>query len=182
MLLRPPSPTLFPYTTLFRSLSANFFIITGRQAAQSGCWEFIAQTSRRLQSRWDCWMINARNGSRHFRLLTGYAINMESLPSRSEEHTSELQSLRHLVCRLLHATATTVTYTLSLHDALPISIRKLFHNNWQAGRPVRLLGVHSSNFQETSEQMGLLDDKRQKWVQALSASDRLRDKYGESAV
>ena len=47
---------------------------------------------------------------------------------RSEEHTSELQSLRHLVCRLLlekkifffNDTATTEIYTLSLHDALPI--------------------------------------------------------------
>src|SRR5436853_394056 len=41
---------------------------------------------------------------------------------RSEEHTSELQSLRHLVCRLLleNRTATSQTYTLSLHDALPI--------------------------------------------------------------
>ena len=46
---------------------------------------------------------------------------------RSEEHTSELQSLQHLVCRLLleknfffNDTATTEIYTLSLHDALPI--------------------------------------------------------------
>src|SRR5262245_26791655 len=37
---------------------------------------------------------------------------------RSEEHTSELQSLRHLVCRLLRSA--TVVYPLSLHDALPI--------------------------------------------------------------
>ena len=48
--------------------------------------------------------------------------------SRSEEHTSELQSRLHLVCRLLlekknffNDTATTEIYTLSLHDALPIS-------------------------------------------------------------
>src|SRR5690348_3247186 len=40
--------------------------------------------------------------------------------SRSEEHTSELQSPVHLVCRLLLDTATTQIYTLSLHDALPI--------------------------------------------------------------
>src|SRR5438045_486350 len=38
---------------------------------------------------------------------------------RSEEHTSELQSLRHLVCRLLPSPP--LSYTLSLHDALPIS-------------------------------------------------------------
>ena len=46
--------------------------------------------------------------------------------TRSEEHTSELQSLIDLVCRLLleknffNDTATTEIYTLSLHDALPI--------------------------------------------------------------
>src|SRR5690554_6675245 len=42
--------------------------------------------------------------------------------ARSEEHTSELQSRPHLVCRLLieNATATSELYTLSLHDALPI--------------------------------------------------------------
>src|SRR5437016_2106091 len=40
---------------------------------------------------------------------------------RSEEHTSELQSLTNLVCRLLLASPTTEIHTLSLHDALPIS-------------------------------------------------------------
>src|SRR5690606_10812964 len=41
--------------------------------------------------------------------------------TRSEEHTSELQSRENLVCRLLLDYATLVIYTLSLHDALPIS-------------------------------------------------------------
>src|SRR5437660_229139 len=39
---------------------------------------------------------------------------------RSEEHTSELQSRGHLVCRLVADMLTTYIYTLSLHDALPI--------------------------------------------------------------
>src|SRR5438045_65525 len=54
---------------------------------------------------------------------TGTSDAMPTLPGaqRSEEHTSELQSLRHLVCRLLHAPS--ANYTLSLHDALPISGR-----------------------------------------------------------
>src|SRR5437016_5644798 len=47
------------------------------------------------------------------------------MEQRSEEHTSELQSLTNLVCRLLLDTATTQIYTLSLHDALPISKRFL---------------------------------------------------------
>src|SRR5689334_12712582 len=46
-----------------------------------------------------------------------------ALSGRSEEHTSELQSQFHLVCRLLLDTATTEIYTLSLHDALPIYVR-----------------------------------------------------------
>src|ERR1035441_2641207 len=41
--------------------------------------------------------------------------------ARSEEHTSELQSLRHLVCHLVRATRTPESYPLPLPDALPIS-------------------------------------------------------------
>src|SRR5437764_904147 len=49
---------------------------------------------------------------------------MASRSIRSEEHTSELQSPMYLVCRLLleNAAAPTPLYTLSLHDALPISL------------------------------------------------------------
>src|SRR5207253_5578823 len=64
----PPSSTLFPYTTLFRSFSPP-------ARHQSSC-----STTRR-QPRW--------TGSRPATL------------ARSEEHTSELQSRGHLVCRLL---------------------------------------------------------------------------------
>jgi DNA polymerase IV len=64
------------------------------------------------------------------------------------------------------------------------TIRKLFIENWQVGRAIRLLGVHASNFADDApEQMDLLGEgQRQKWARALSASDRLRDKYGDSAV
>src|SRR5689334_2664740 len=50
---------------------------------------------------------------------------------RSEEHTSELQSQFHLVCRLLLDTATTEIYTLSLHDALPISAERTGASGWR---------------------------------------------------
>src|SRR3712207_8565125 len=60
MIRRPPRSTLFPYTTLFRSLADN-------------------RHSRGQEPR----------GPQH------------SAPSRSEEHTSELQSRQYLVCRLL---------------------------------------------------------------------------------
>src|SRR3712207_7171685 len=71
MIRRPPRSTLFPYTTLFRSPSA-------RSSTTSRCSSIRPTTrSRRRASR----------GSRS--------------PTRSEEHTSELQSRQYLVCRLL---------------------------------------------------------------------------------
>jgi len=46
-----------------------------------------------------------------------------------------------------------------------------------------LLGVHASSFETRTEQGDLLeDDRRQRWQQALSAADRLRDKFGEFSV
>src|SRR5436309_723772 len=55
---------------------------------------------------------------------------------RSEEHTSELQSRENLVCRLLLAPATPYVSTLSLHDALPISTRRLERARARFGRRI----------------------------------------------
>src|SRR5438045_5528658 len=74
MLRRPPRSTLFPYTTLFRSGSA-------RSSGRAG-------TSPR-----------SRPGLSRARITESF-FGIPGL-GRSEEHTSELQSLRHLVCRLL---------------------------------------------------------------------------------
>jgi DNA polymerase-4 len=61
--------------------------------------------------------------------------------------------------------------------------RALFRRNWKRGVPVRLLGVHASGFDNDEGQLDLLvDDAHERWRQAMSAADRLRDKYGESAV
>src|SRR3712207_7393994 len=77
MIRRPPRSTLFPYTTLFRSLnSAN--------ASRSSA---VNSSAPRLPS--------ASIRSRSDILLT------RLLRRRSEEHTSELQSRQYLVCRLL---------------------------------------------------------------------------------
>src|SRR2546425_2708381 len=87
MIRRPPRSTLFPYTTLFRSrerhkryrlehLLHNFF----RSASPDLCYDAI-------------------------RLEPHLGLRLDRRPSgrgqRSEEHTSELQSLAYLVCRLL---------------------------------------------------------------------------------
>jgi DNA polymerase-4 len=62
-------------------------------------------------------------------------------------------------------------------------VRALFRRHWQAGREVRLLGVQASSLETAEGQIELLDsDRHQRWKQALSAADRMRDKFGESAV
>src|SRR5580700_9346777 len=61
--------------------------------------------------------------------------------------------------------------------------RALFLKNWKPGARVRLLGVHASSFEDVQDQMDLLDEgKHERWQQATAAADRLRDKYGDSAV
>jgi DNA polymerase-4 len=61
--------------------------------------------------------------------------------------------------------------------------RALFRKNWRKGTQVRLLGVHASSFQGESKQEDLLEGvRRERWQRALSAADRLRDKFGESSV
>src|SRR2546422_3462177 len=78
MIRRPPRSTLFPYTTLFRSVLVD----TGLRPEEC------------FRLRWEAvsWL-NGRYGT----LLVTHG----KTAARSEEHTSELQSRLHLVCRLL---------------------------------------------------------------------------------
>jgi DNA polymerase IV len=98
-------------------------------------------------------------------------------------------SARTIQLKLRYSDFSTITRAHSLANSTGVdteifaTVRKLFHDNWEPGRAVRLLGVHASNFGDPAEQMDLLAEaRRQKWTRALSASDRLRDKYGESAI
>src|SRR2546427_9158058 len=80
MIRRPPRSTLFPYTTLFRSmvpaaLAANWLAAAWNQNAALRVMSPIAAELEEVVLRWVC--------------------------ERSEEHTSELQSQSNLVCRLL---------------------------------------------------------------------------------
>src|SRR5262245_64824787 len=83
MILRAPRSTLFPYTTLFRS-------------------EVRCRRRNRTESR-----LHDLTAGRPIRKIPGVEreigrrAHSASGAARSEEHTSELQSLRHLVCRLL---------------------------------------------------------------------------------
>src|SRR5437667_391111 len=123
LLRRPPRSTLFPYTTLFRSQP-------GRGPRHRRDPEHGPAAWRRHQHAHECREPDERIpfGPGAVRLPEPQAAQRrERGPTarggRSEEHTSELQSHHDLVCRLLLATATTEIYTLSLHDALPISAR-----------------------------------------------------------
>src|SRR2546421_9159691 len=78
MIRRPPRSTLFPYTTLFRSLHKALLIMHAPTDA----------------------IVGIDNASRIF-IAARHPKSFVSLAGRSEEHTSELQSRSDLVCRLL---------------------------------------------------------------------------------
>src|SRR2546430_10765380 len=79
MIRRPPRSTLFPYTTLFRS-------------------KMLRTKARSIGRRFFDW----NSGSRFLRSASvGLPSPVQTKASRSEEHTSELQSQSNLVCRLL---------------------------------------------------------------------------------
>ena len=79
--------------------------------------------------------------------------------------------------------AQTVSRPTQLDTELFAEIRGLFHGNWKPGAAVRLLGVHASSFDQSEGQMNLLgEEPHERWRRALAAADRLRDRFGESAV
>src|SRR2546429_3839376 len=81
MIRRPPRSTLFPYTTLFRSLFPLPLAHADRAAP-----DVLLPADARVRVYRHRWIARARAARHH---------------ARSEEHTSELQSRLHLVCRLL---------------------------------------------------------------------------------
>lgn len=96
---------------------------------------------------------------------------------------------RTIQIKLRYSDFTTITraHTLDeptqLDNILLESVRALFERNWQAPRPIRLIGVHASGLGDPARQMGLLGgEERHKWERALAAADKLRDRFGETAV
>src|SRR3712207_8399495 len=92
MIRRPPRSTLFPYTTLFRSITDRGTIFDTTPEL------FDRMVAVNVRSPFflmqDAAAIMRREG------IEGAMVNILSM-SRSEEHTSELQSRQYLVCRLL---------------------------------------------------------------------------------
>jgi DNA polymerase-4 len=96
---------------------------------------------------------------------------------------------RTVQLKLRYRDFTTITRAETLERATGLDTelfevaRGLFRRNWKAGAEVRLLGVHASGWSEEAAQMDLMDDGRhERWQQALAAADKLRDRYGESAI
>src|SRR3712207_6899029 len=95
MIRRPPRSTLFPYTTLFRSLASSRWLRNhaGMRRAVSAAIHSRAWLTPEYRTA-------GRSPSATLRALRVTLRARIGLP-RSEEHTSELQSRQYLVCRLL---------------------------------------------------------------------------------
>ena len=111
----------------------------------------------------------------------------EMVGRRLREHGLHARTLQ---LKLRYSDFTTITRAHSLSRATQIDteifdeIRALFHANWRPGATIRLLGVQTSGFvQQGEEQLDLLgEEKHEKWQRTLAAADRMRDRFGESAV
>src|SRR5258707_9163871 len=88
MIRRPPRSTLFPYTTLFRSLAIDRAWSEERSLRNPAFKAYFV--GPRMITRW--W---------RFRGYVEMTLRSAARRIRSEEHTSELQSRQYLVCRLL---------------------------------------------------------------------------------
>src|SRR5258707_11910839 len=94
MIRRPPRSTLFPYTTLFRSVARQ-----RRAQAQKRIAETMSSMSEK--SALDAFARMEERIETNERQLKASIEIEEQFTGRSEEHTSELQSRQYLVCRLL---------------------------------------------------------------------------------
>jgi DNA polymerase-4 len=104
---------------------------------------------------------------------------------RVREH--ELHT-RTISIKLRYSDFTTLTRAHTLDSATQIDLeiiehsRLLFRKAWN-GSPVRLLGVQASSLTHEEGQLSLLEsDRTRKWRSALTAADRLRDRFGEKSV
>src|SRR3712207_7939219 len=99
---RPPRSTLCPYTTLLRSLGgirrALMGTVSDSVVRHAHCPVLVV---RGEPVSFPAKIILATDGSKDAELAATTAADLAKSASRSEEHTSELQSRQYLVCRLL---------------------------------------------------------------------------------
>jgi nucleotidyltransferase/DNA polymerase involved in DNA repair len=77
-----------------------------------------------------------------------------------------------------------VTLSKSTNDDFEIysAVRELFSSVWQKGKPVRLLGVGVTNFENNPHQQSLWDKPEKKDSNLLTAVDRIRERYGKETI
>src|SRR3712207_7259849 len=92
MIRRPPRSTLFPYTTLFRSLLAPKLLSPAKLAVTAPAYPVPVGPPASMPERLTLLSVATPFAS---------VVGQSGLVARSEEHTSELQSRQYLVCRLL---------------------------------------------------------------------------------
>src|SRR3712207_8380882 len=107
MIRRPPRSTLFPYTTLFRSL-LTLIALTAMTGQQAHFLHPFYERRRSIDTQHELFtdvihrlLVVLPQHEQHQILRIGNAQWLEIRFIRSEEHTSELQSRQYLVCRLL---------------------------------------------------------------------------------
>jgi DNA polymerase-4 len=110
----------------------------------------------------------------------------EMVGRRLREHALAARTIQ-LKLRYTDFTTITRAHSVARPTQLDTEIyeeaRELFRSNWKPGATVRLIGVQTSHWGDGGEQLDLLDGgKHERWRGALAAADRLRDKFGESAV
>src|SRR3712207_8717363 len=97
MIRRPPRSTLFPYTTLFRSVGVSLALAERGLGWQGGLGTLAGDGLMLVTA-----LCGAAYGVLAQRAFARYnALTVTTYAMRSEEHTSELQSRQYLVCRLL---------------------------------------------------------------------------------
>lgn len=110
----------------------------------------------------------------------------EKVGRRLREHGLHARTVQ---IKLRYSDFTTLTRAHSLPEPTQIDIdlvehsRRLLHANWDRHQSIRLIGIHASGFTDESGQLSLIDGARtERWRHALEATDRLRDRFGDSAV
>src|ERR1044071_1209902 len=138
MIRRPPRSTLFPYTTLFRSVRQDVAGIDDEHlpildALDARSEEHTSELQSRVDISYAVFCLKKKNGTRsraRGALLGHSAVRRSRLSARGRSLTTRSSSIADAVDAWLLAssalfffndTATTEIYTLSLHDALPIS-------------------------------------------------------------
>ena len=124
---------------------------------------------------------------------TADADTLEAMLARLSEMVCRRLRDQHLHARTLqlklrYTDFTTITRARTVDEPTAVDsevfavIRELFRANWNRGA-VRLLGVHAAHFDDETEQLSLNGQTaHHKWNQALSAADRMREKFGEQAI